>query len=83
MCLFDFSAFDHDELQLSLNKQLLRSVDMQENLPNPSVHIALRLSTHHNLAKESKHLNRLKMELHDDIEKYGTAHNPRPSWSCV
>ncbi|XP_056602452.1 transcobalamin-2 [Triplophysa dalaica] len=62
-------AFDHDELHLSLNKQLLRSVDMQENLPNPSVHIALRLSPHHNLAKESKHLNRLKMELHDDIEK--------------
>lgn len=69
-----FSASDHDELHLSLNKQLLHSVDIQDNLPNPSVHVALRLSTHHNQAKESTHLNRLKTELHDDIEKYGTPH---------
>lgn len=60
---------DHEELQLSLNKQLLRSVDIQDNLPNPSVHIALRLSKQHNLAKESEHLNRLKTDFHNDIEK--------------
>ncbi|KAK2911267.1 hypothetical protein Q8A67_003400 [Cirrhinus molitorella] len=62
-------ASDHEALLLSLNKQLLRSVDTQDTLPNPSVHIALRLSTHHNLAKESEYLNRLKAEYHDDIEK--------------
>ncbi|XP_016420936.1 transcobalamin-2-like [Sinocyclocheilus rhinocerous] len=62
-------ASDHEALLLSLNKQLLRSVDTQDTLPNPSVHIALRLSTYHNLAKESEYLNRLKAEFHDDIEK--------------
>nr|XP_055055151.1 transcobalamin-2 isoform X1 [Misgurnus anguillicaudatus] len=60
---------DHEELHLSLNKQLLRSVDIQDNLPNPSVHIALRLSKQHNLAKESEHLNRLKTDFHNDVEK--------------
>ncbi|XP_048043175.1 transcobalamin-2 [Megalobrama amblycephala] len=62
-------ASDHEALLQSLGQQLLRSVDTRDNLPNPSVHIALRLSTHHNLAKESEHLNRLKTEFHDDIEK--------------
>ncbi|XP_052413358.1 transcobalamin-2 [Carassius gibelio] len=62
-------ASDHEALLLSFSKQLLQSVDTQETLPNPSVHIALRLSTHHNLAKESEHLNRIKAEFHDDIEK--------------
>ncbi|KAK7173024.1 hypothetical protein R3I93_002984 [Phoxinus phoxinus] len=60
---------DHKALLQSLNQQLLRSVDTPDTLPNPSVHIALRLSTHHNLAKESQHLNHLKTEFHDDIEK--------------
>ncbi|XP_062307864.1 transcobalamin-2 [Osmerus eperlanus] len=59
---------DHSELLLSLNKKLLRSLEDQVALPNPSVHLALRLSTHHNLDKESKHLNALKTRLHDDIE---------------
>ncbi|XP_056313798.1 transcobalamin-2 isoform X2 [Danio aesculapii] len=62
-------ASDHEALLQSLNKQLLRSVDTQDNLPNPSVHIALRLSTQHNLDKENQHLNRLKKEFHEDIEK--------------
>lgn len=69
--MFSISASDHKALLQSLNQQLLRSVDTPDNLPNPSVHIALRLSTHHNLAKESQHLNQLKTEFHDDIEKYG------------
>lgn len=68
------SASEHEALLQSLNQQLLRSVDTRDNLPNPSVHIALRLSTHHNLAKESEHLNRLKTEFHDDIEKYAFSH---------
>lgn len=72
---YHLSASDHEALLLSFNKQLLQSVDTQDTLPNPSVHIALRLSTHHNLAKESEHLNRLKAEFHDDIEKYGTLLN--------
>lgn len=62
-------ASDHETLLQSLNKQLLRSVDTQDNLPNPSVHIALRLSTQHNLDKENQYLNRLKKEFHEDIEK--------------
>lgn len=62
-------ASDHEALLQSLNKQLLLSVDTQDTLPNPSVHIALRLSTQHNLAKENQYLNRLKKEFHEDIEK--------------
>ncbi|XP_069034346.1 transcobalamin-2 isoform X1 [Embiotoca jacksoni] len=56
------------ELLLSLNKNLLRSLESQAGLPNPSVHLALRLSNYHNLAKESEHLNRLKNDLHNDIQ---------------
>ncbi|XP_038151451.1 transcobalamin-2 [Cyprinodon tularosa] len=56
------------ELFLSLNKNLLRSLESQEGLPNPSIHLALRLSPHHNQAKETDHLNRLKNELHDNIQ---------------
>ncbi|XP_038825206.1 transcobalamin-2-like [Salvelinus namaycush] len=59
---------EHSELLLSLNKKLLRSLEDQETSPNPSVHLALRLSTHHNLGKESDHLNALKTDLHNDIE---------------
>ncbi|XP_038559056.1 transcobalamin-2 [Micropterus salmoides] len=58
----------HSELLLSLNKNLLRSLETQEGLPNPSVHLALRLSNNHNLAKENEHLNRLKNNLHNDIQ---------------
>ncbi|XP_029961479.1 transcobalamin-2 [Salarias fasciatus] len=58
----------HSELLLSMNKNLLRSLENQEGLPNPSVHLALRLSDSHNLAKEAEHLNRLKSSLHDDIQ---------------
>jgi hypothetical protein len=57
------------ELLLSLNKNLLRSLEDEGTSPNPSVHLALRLSTHHNLGMESDHLNALKTDLHTDIEK--------------
>lgn len=60
---------EHSELLLSLNKKLLRSLEDQETSPNPSVHLSLRLSTHHNLGKESDHLNALKTDLHNDIER--------------
>ncbi|XP_062874198.1 transcobalamin-2 [Trichomycterus rosablanca] len=60
---------DHDELLLQLNKELLRSTEDLDSLPNPSVHIALRLSSHHNLNKESQHLNQLKDKFHKDIQK--------------
>lgn len=56
------------ELLLALNKNLLRSLETQEGLPNPSIHLALRLSNSHNLAKEGEHLNRLKTVLHNDIQ---------------
>ncbi|KAJ8286109.1 hypothetical protein GJAV_G00034650 [Gymnothorax javanicus] len=69
-------ASDHEELLLSLNKKLLRSLEGQSSLPNPSVHLALRLSTHHNLAMESAHLIRLKGDLHKDLESSLTKHQP-------
>nr|XP_020458156.1 transcobalamin-2-like [Monopterus albus] len=58
----------NNELLLTLNKNLLRALDGQEGLPNPSVHLALRLSNYHNLAKESEHLDRLKNNLHNDLQ---------------
>ncbi|XP_051279607.1 transcobalamin-2 [Dicentrarchus labrax] len=58
----------NSELLLSLNKNLLRSLETQEGLPNPSVHLALRLSNHHNLNKEREHLARLKSHLHNNIQ---------------
>uniref|UniRef100_W5KQN6 Transcobalamin II n=1 Tax=Astyanax mexicanus TaxID=7994 RepID=W5KQN6_ASTMX len=59
---------DHDELILRLNKDLLRSVEEPEAPPNPSVHLALRLSAHHNLAMENQHLTRLKTQLHQNLQ---------------
>lgn len=60
----------HDELILSLSKNLLRFLETPEGTPNPSVHLALRLSNRHNQAKELIHLNRLKNDLHNDIQRY-------------
>ncbi|KAM7018006.1 transcobalamin-2 isoform 1-T2 [Tautogolabrus adspersus] len=58
----------NNELLLTLSKNLLRSLEGQEGLPNPSVHLALRLSNSHNLAKENEHLNTLKNHLHNDLQ---------------
>uniref|UniRef100_A0A087XSM9 Transcobalamin II n=1 Tax=Poecilia formosa TaxID=48698 RepID=A0A087XSM9_POEFO len=58
----------NSELLLTLNRNLVRSLESPEGLPNPSVHLALRLSHHHNQAKETDHLNKLKNELHNDIQ---------------
>lgn len=60
---------NHNELLLSLNRDLLSSLATQGGLPNPSVHIALRLSSHHNLAMENEHLNSLKTNLHNDLQR--------------
>ncbi|XP_047447894.1 transcobalamin-2 [Mugil cephalus] len=59
---------DNSELLLSLNKNLLQSLETQEGLPNPSIHLALRLSDNHNLAKESEHLTKLKTDLHNHLQ---------------
>ncbi|KAK2845381.1 hypothetical protein Q7C36_010235 [Tachysurus vachellii] len=67
---------DHKALLLRLNQELLRSTENQESLPNPSVHIALRLSTQHNLKKESQYLNQLKTKFHTDIQS--TLNNGKP-----
>ncbi|XP_072244023.1 transcobalamin-2 [Leuresthes tenuis] len=64
------------ELLLSMNKDLLRSLESQEGLPNPSVHLALRLSNYHNLAKEGEHLNRMKSDLHTYIQSSLTNSQP-------
>lgn len=58
----------NSQLLLSLSQNLLRSLETQEGLPNPSVHIALRLSSRHNPTKESEHLDRLKNNLHNDLQ---------------
>lgn len=60
----------NSELLLTLNRNLVRSLESPEGLPNPSVHLGLRLSHHHNQTKETDHLNKLKNELHDDIQTY-------------
>ncbi|XP_011614010.1 transcobalamin-2 [Takifugu rubripes] len=59
---------DHHKLLLSLNRRLLSSLETQGGRPNPSVHLALRLSSHHNLAMENNHLNSLKTKLHNDLQ---------------
>lgn len=61
---------DHKDLLLRLNQDLLRATETQESLPNPSIHIALRLSTQHNLSKEAQYLNQLKTKFHADIQRY-------------
>ncbi|XP_029916501.1 transcobalamin-2 [Myripristis murdjan] len=64
----DTEGSGNSELLLSLNKDLLRSLEQQEGLPNPSVHLALRLSDSHSLSMENDHLTKLKTDLHSDIE---------------
>ncbi|PWA15852.1 hypothetical protein CCH79_00009096, partial [Gambusia affinis] len=64
----DTAAGSNSELLLTLSGNLLRSLESPEGLPNPSVHLALRLSHHHNQAKETDHLSKLKNELHNDIQ---------------
>ncbi|XP_061527551.1 transcobalamin-2 isoform X1 [Phycodurus eques] len=71
----DTSGSNH-ELLVSLNKDLLRSLEEQEGLPNPSVHLALRLSEFHNLLKEGEHLNRLTNHLHNDIQSFLSGNQP-------
>ncbi|XP_037536328.1 transcobalamin-2 [Nematolebias whitei] len=63
------------ELLTSLNMNLLRSVD-NPGLPNPSIHLALRLSNYHSLAKEAEYLNKLNNQLHNDIQSSITNSQP-------
>lgn len=56
------------ELLLSLNKDLLRAADSVSGTPNPSVHLALRLSDHHSLSRESANLQRLTGLLHTQLQ---------------
>ncbi|CAL1616560.1 unnamed protein product [Knipowitschia caucasica] len=58
----------NSELLVSLNQALLRSVEAEGGLPNPSVHLALRLSPQHNHAQENLHLHRLTSQLHAHIQ---------------
>ena len=69
----------NSQLLLSLSQNLLRSLGTQEGLPNPSVHIALRLSSRHNPTRESEHLDRLKNNLHNDLQRYHTAYKWPPA----
>lgn len=68
----------NSELLLSLNKALLQSLGGQEELPNPSVHVALRLSNQHNLSQERAHLQRLTSQLHSYIQSSLTQAAPFP-----
>ncbi|XP_026786846.3 transcobalamin-2 [Pangasianodon hypophthalmus] len=64
----DTCGSDTKDLLLKLNKDLLRATESQESLPNPSIHIALRLSPQHNLVKEGQYLDQLKTKFHEDIQ---------------
>ncbi|XP_061673080.1 transcobalamin-2 [Syngnathoides biaculeatus] len=66
----------NQELVLSLNKDLLRSLEEPGRLPNPSVHLALRLSKVHNLLKEGEHLNRLTVHVHNNIQSSLSGNQP-------
>lgn len=63
----------NNELLLSLSKNLLRSLETQEGLPNPSVHLALRLSDKHNKVKEAQYLKRLQTDLHNNLQRFTNA----------
>lgn len=62
------NSVSNSELLLSLNKALLQTLQTQGELPNPSVHVALRLSDQHSLSQESAHLQRLTSQLHSHIQ---------------
>lgn len=70
------SGSDHKELLLKLNQDLLRATENQESLPNPSIHIALRLSTQHNLIKEGQYHNQLTTKFHENIQRYRALNFP-------
>ncbi|XP_060763448.1 transcobalamin-2 [Neoarius graeffei] len=58
----------HNDLLLKLQQDLLRAAANEQSLPNPSIHIALRLSTRHNLTIEGQYLQLLKTKFHEDIQ---------------
>ncbi|XP_010730858.3 transcobalamin-2 [Larimichthys crocea] len=66
----------NNELLLSLSKNLLRSLETQEGLPNPSVHLALRLSDKHNKVKEAQYLKRLQTDLHNNLQSSLSKNEP-------
>lgn len=66
------------ELLLALNKALLRSTEGGSDLPNPSVHVALRLSDQHSLSRENAHLQRLTSQLHGHIQSSLSQTGPSP-----
>lgn len=68
----------NSELLLSLNKALLQTLQTQGELPNPSVHVGLRLSDQHNLSQESAHLQRLTSQLHSHIQSSLSQTSPSP-----
>lgn len=72
------TSVSNGELLLSLNQALLRSAEMTSGLPNPSVHLALRLSDQHSLSRESAHLRRLTGELHTHIQSSLSQSSPSP-----
>ncbi|XP_062890637.1 transcobalamin-2 [Mobula hypostoma] len=64
----------HKKTIVALNSRLLRSTG---TLPaNPSIHIALRLSEHHNLNVERKYLHRLKTDLRRKLSRLQPGSEP-------
>ncbi|XP_067911374.1 transcobalamin-2 isoform X2 [Heterodontus francisci] len=72
-----------EETIVSLNKRLLRFTG--PGFPaNPSIYIALRLSTEHNLHDERRYLHRLKADLRDKLSSSpGLQTNSKPSTSLI
>ncbi|KAL4646643.1 transcobalamin-2-like isoform X2 [Arapaima gigas] len=73
----DPSSIEHRELTLSFTKKLLQHIqEDQITVPNPSIHLALRMSSQHNQGFENDYLLRLKTELHKDLESSLTKGKP-------
>ncbi|XP_018604474.1 transcobalamin-2 isoform X1 [Scleropages formosus] len=65
----DPSTPEHGALTLSFTKKLLlHSQEDPNKLPNPSIHLALRMAPYHNQGIENDYLGRLKTQLHNDLQ---------------
>ncbi|XP_067861712.1 transcobalamin-2-like isoform X2 [Heptranchias perlo] len=76
-------ATDTEEAIRSLNSRLLRSTGLASPA-NPSIHIALRLSTVHSLVDERNYLRKLKTDLQNKLTSSpGTHQESAPSTGLV
>ncbi|XP_005993347.1 transcobalamin-2 [Latimeria chalumnae] len=70
---------EHTKLFLSLNKKLLRSLEDDSRVPNPSIYLGLRLSGTHNLQMEKRYLQRLQQELEPSLGRDKSTLESKPT----